>query len=105
MYRRIKSRLSPKNRWFIMVPEAVDAALPADHPVRAHPGYQRLRQYVLVHDVIAIENRDPEIVTALFDFSKASLEARSEAGYRDADRALRARPDRSLPLGLLRAQG
>lgn len=90
---------------FVEVAEAIDRTLPADHPVRALPGYRRLRQYVLVHDVISIENRDPDLVTAPFDFSKASLTARSDAGYRDADRALRARPDRPLPLGLLRAQG
>jgi NTE family protein len=57
---------------------------------------------VLVHDVISVENRDPELVTAPFDFSKATLATRADAGYRDADQALRARPARALPHGLLR---
>ena len=83
--------------------EAIDKALPAADPVRALPGYIRLRKYVLVHDVISVENRDPGLVTAPFDFSKATLAARADAGYHDADQALRARPARALPQGLLRA--
>ncbi len=56
--------------------------------IRAMPGYRRLQQYMALQQVICIENRDPEIVTGPFDFSRKRIEQRMEAGYRDADKAL-----------------
>jgi predicted acylesterase/phospholipase RssA len=88
---------------YIEVVQAIDDALPPDHPVRKLPGYARLKQYTLVNDIIYIENSSPEIVFAPFDFSKSSIKARIDAGYRDADAALKSSPRRSLPRGLLRA--
>jgi predicted acylesterase/phospholipase RssA len=87
---------------YIDVVNAIDEALPADHPVRRLPGYERLKQYTFVHDIIYIENDNPEIVFAPFDFSAKSIEARVHAGYRDAEAALKSRPGRVLPRGLLR---
>ncbi|MCO6475294.1 MAG: patatin-like phospholipase family protein [Phaeodactylibacter sp.] len=65
---------------------AGDPGLAAE--IRAMPGYRRLQQYMALQQVICIENRDPEIVTGPFDFSRKRIEQRMEAGYRDADKAL-----------------
>jgi predicted acylesterase/phospholipase RssA len=88
---------------YIDVVNAIDKALPADHPIRRMPGYTRLKQYALINDIIYIENSHPEIVSGPFDFSVKSIEARVHAGYRDADAVLRARPARALPRSLLRS--
>jgi predicted acylesterase/phospholipase RssA len=88
---------------YIEVIRAIDAALPPGAAVRGLPGYRRLMQYLLVHDIIYIENTSPEVVFGPFDFSGDSISARIDAGYRDADATLGARPTESLPAGLLRA--
>lgn len=88
---------------YIEVIEAIDKALPPDSPIRKQPGYERLKQYTLINDIVHIENNDPEVATGAFDFSKRSIERRVDAGYRDADAVLKAKPARKLPKGMLRA--
>jgi NTE family protein len=88
---------------YIEVVQMIDEALPPDHPIRRLPGYRRLKQYMLVNDIIYIQNVNPEIVFGPFDFSRNSVDARIDAGYRDAEAAIKSRPGRSLPHGLLRA--
>lgn len=75
---------------FVKAVDAIDAALPADSPIRALPGFRRLGQYKLVRDVIVIENQAEELVFAPFDFSRNAIDRRIEAGYSDADRVMRA---------------
>ncbi|MCB9264532.1 MAG: patatin-like phospholipase family protein [Lewinellaceae bacterium] len=58
--------------------------------IRDLPGYKRLQQYKALQQIVCIENKDPEIVTGPFDFSRKRIEQRMEAGYRDADEALEA---------------
>jgi predicted acylesterase/phospholipase RssA len=101
---KFKSDVSQANKVndYIDVVNAVDKALPANHPVRRLPGYAWLRRCTFINDIIYIENNNPEIVSGPFDFSARSIEARVRAGYRDAEAALQARPGRPLPRGLLR---
>lgn len=56
--------------------------------IRQLPGYRRLQQYMIVEQILTIENHDPEIVCGPFDFSQKKLQQRMAAGYRDADAAL-----------------
>ncbi len=58
--------------------------------IRAMPGYRRLQQYKALQQVVCIENKDLEIATGPFDFSRRRIEERMEAGYRDAGEALEA---------------
>jgi NTE family protein len=88
---------------YVEVFTAIDKTLPPNDPIRKLPGYARLRQLTLVNDIIYIENDNSEIVFGPFDFSEKSIEARVDAGYRDADAAMKAQPGRVLPRGLLRA--
>ena len=48
------------------------------------PGYQRLRQYKAIKNLIVIANEEPELVFGPFDFSQQSIKKRIEAGYRAA---------------------
>jgi predicted acylesterase/phospholipase RssA len=75
---------------FVAAMGEVDKALPPNSKARKMPGYRRLLQYKHIKHVTYITNRDPEIVSAPFDFSHASIVRRSAAGYRDADNALKA---------------
>jgi predicted acylesterase/phospholipase RssA len=88
---------------YIEAVQIIDQVIPPGHPVRKLPGYARLKQYTLVNDIIYIENVNLEIVFGPFDFSRSSIEARIHAGYRDAEAAIKARPMRSVPRGLMRA--
>lgn len=56
--------------------------------IRRLPGYRRLQQYLSLQEIICIENRDPEIVSGPFDFSRTRIKRRMEAGYRDAGMVL-----------------
>lgn len=82
----------------------IDGILPKDHFVRNLPAFQRAKQYKLIHDLIYIENNNPEVVYGGFDFSEKSIDARINGGYRDTDAALKSKPVRPLPSGLLRSR-
>jgi len=66
--------------------DAIEEHVPES--VKDLPGYRRLRNYKYIQDLLTIENSDPEVVSAPFDFSKVSVERRIAAGYRDASQAL-----------------
>jgi len=74
---------------FVRAMDEIDAALPKGSAVRRHDEYRELRKYRTIQEVV-IENREPEIVFAPFDFSRASIERRISAGYEDAKQALKA---------------
>ena len=71
---------------FVEAMDAIEEHVPQS--VKDLPGYRRLRNYKYIQDLLTIENRDPETVSAPFDFSKASIQRRIAAGYRDASQAL-----------------
>jgi predicted acylesterase/phospholipase RssA len=74
----------------VEVMEQIDKALPTNSKVRKMPGYSRLTHYKRIRRVTYITNRDPEMVFGPFDFSRASIARRRDAGYHDADEALKA---------------
>jgi predicted acylesterase/phospholipase RssA len=53
-----------------------------------NPEFQDLAKYKVFDNIIPITNTMPEPVSSSADFSKASIERRIEAGYRDAARVL-----------------
>jgi predicted acylesterase/phospholipase RssA len=75
---------------FIQALDEVEASLPPEARARVTklPGYQRLRQYKIVKNIIVIANEEPELVFGPFDFSRRTIEKRIEAGYRAAAHSL-----------------
>lgn len=88
---------------YIDVVNDIDRHVPADDPVRRRPAFKRLISYKMIDDIIYIENRNREPVYAPSDFSRESIEARIDAGYRDAGEKLGEQPKRNLIEGMLRA--
>ncbi|MCO6491696.1 MAG: patatin-like phospholipase family protein [Phaeodactylibacter sp.] len=84
--RRVNEYLDFARRVEALLDTIDDPAAAAE--IRALPGYRHLQQYMALQQIIPIENKDPEIVTAPFDFSRKRIERRMEAGYRDAERVL-----------------
>lgn len=79
---------------YIDVVQRIDGALDAlasedADAIRSLPGYQRLRSYMAIGDIISVQNENRELVLAPFDFSRARIAERREIGYYDADRVLR----------------
>ncbi|KTD03213.1 patatin-like phospholipase family protein [Fluoribacter gormanii] len=87
---RFNKELTEKINEYIEVINEIEQIVPIDSPIKQLPGYQRLINYKYIHNIIYIENKDPENVNAAFDFSSNSLGRRIDAGYRDAGNALRA---------------
>lgn len=76
---------------FIAAMKAIDGALDRNSEIRSMPGFERLMQYVDVRAVY-VTNVRTETISAPFDFSRESIEARINAGYAGAARALQAAP-------------
>jgi predicted acylesterase/phospholipase RssA len=76
---------------FIVTLDEIERVLPAASRARIYalPGYQRLRQYKAIKNIVVIEATEPETVFGPFDFSPASIEERIAAGYRAAADAVR----------------
>jgi NTE family protein len=64
--------------------------VPADHAesILAQPEFSDVAKYKVFENIIAIANNEPEPLSSSADFSRASIERRIAAGYRDADVAL-----------------
>lgn len=64
--------------------------LPAGHAesVLQQPDFAELGKYKVFDNIIAISNQQEEPVSSSADFSRASIERRIDAGYRDASAAL-----------------
>ena len=75
---------------FIQALDEIEASLPAKAKERVTklPGYQRLRRYKAINNLIVIANEEPELVFGPFDFSRQTIAARMEAGYQAAARRL-----------------
>jgi NTE family protein len=80
---------------FIQALDEIEASLPpkARERVTRLPGYQRLRRYKVIKDLIVIANEEPELVFGPFDFSHQTIKTRVEAGYQAASRCLAARAE------------
>jgi NTE family protein len=87
---RYASRIALDEKFFAKIDHVidlvakVDAALPADSDVRRDPEFQKLLRHRKIDRFTVVTARfDPGLGRAS-DFSPASIEARVEAGYRDA---------------------
>ena len=69
---------------FIELVEQIDNTLEEDHPVRQSEGYKELHKYKRIDAASVIRAHLPPELANASDFSKASIEGRIEAGYRDA---------------------
>jgi predicted acylesterase/phospholipase RssA len=75
---------------FIQALDEIEAHLPpeARERVTKLPGYQRLRQYKIIKNLVVIANEEPELGFGPFDFSQQTIKKRIEAGYQAAARRL-----------------
>jgi NTE family protein len=84
------SRLKLDRRFFDKVDQMVnlldriDAELPPDSPIRQDPSYLQLRRSRKIDRFMVVTARLGSDLRNASDFSRASIEARIEAGYRDA---------------------
>lgn len=84
------SRLTLDAHFFDMISavvdlvDRVDAALPADSPVRDDATYHRVRAYRRIDHLNVVTSSLPPALSNASDFSRASVEARIQAGYDDA---------------------
>ena len=69
---------------YIGLIEEIDDSLDEDHPIRQTEGYKQLRKYKRIHAASVIRAHLPPELMRAGDFSRVSIEARIEAGYRDA---------------------
>lgn len=85
---RFNKDLTEKINEYIEVINEIDKVIPPNSPIKKLPGYQRLINYKYIENILYIENKDPENVSAPFDFSSNTIKKRIAAGYRDAKKAL-----------------
>jgi NTE family protein len=69
---------------YIELIEEIDSTLKGDHPVRQTEGYKELQKYKRIDAASVICAHLPPELSNASDFSKASIEGRIDAGYRDA---------------------
>jgi predicted acylesterase/phospholipase RssA len=69
---------------YIELVEEIDSTLEGDHPVRQTEGYKELQKYKRIDAASVICAHLPPELSNASDFSKASIEGRIDAGYRDA---------------------
>jgi predicted acylesterase/phospholipase RssA len=85
---RFNKDLTEKINEYIEVINEIDKIIPPNSPIKQLPGYQRLINYKYIENILYIENKDPENVSAPFDFSSNTIQKRIAAGYRDAKKIL-----------------
>jgi NTE family protein len=73
-----------KIRAIVDLVSKVDAALPADSDVRDDPIYREVRGYRRIDHLNVVTASLPAELSNASDFSRASVEARIQAGYDDA---------------------
>src|SRR4051812_20472778 len=81
---QLDGKLFERYNSYIELIEEIDDRLEEEHPIRQTEGYKQLRKYKRIHAASVIRAHFPPELTQAGDFSKASIEARIEAGYRDA---------------------
>jgi NTE family protein len=64
--------------------DRIDAELPPDSPIRRDPVYQEVRGYRKINRFHVLTSSLPPELSKASDFSRASIEARIQAGYDDA---------------------
>ena len=87
---------------FVQALDEIEANLPTEARERVTklPGYQRLRQYKAIKNLVIISNEEPELVFGPFDFSQQAIKKRIEAGYQAAAKSLVRREEPREPRGV-----
>jgi len=81
---KLDGKFFEKFNSYIGLVEEIDNTLEEDHPVRQTEGYNELKKYKRIDAASVIRAHLPPELTNASDFSKASIEKRIDAGYRDA---------------------
>jgi predicted acylesterase/phospholipase RssA len=84
------------NKLVAIIEELQGKPAGAPDSVLRKPDFDDLSKYKVFDNIIAIANAEPEPVSSSADFSRASIERRIAAGYRDAALAL-GNPPKSTP--------
>src|SRR5215217_7422828 len=69
---------------FIGLVKEIDNTLEKEHPIRQTEGYKELQKYQRIDAASVIRAHMPPELSNASDFSKASIEERIDAGYREA---------------------
>ena len=91
----LDEQLFEKVNAFVDLIGQIDQALPAESPLREHPGYQELRRHKKIDSFLVITSTTPEATSGASDFSSAAIERRIAAGYHDARVQIQALNDRA----------
>jgi NTE family protein len=81
---KLDGKFFEKFNSFIGLLEEIDRTLDKDHPIRKTEGYKELQEYKRIDAASVIRAHLPPELSNASDFSKASIEERIDAGYRDA---------------------
>lgn len=87
---KLDLKLFRKLNAIIELVEEIEEALPADSPVRQLPAYRRLRDYRHIDHLLVISNQADKEMGGPADFSRATIQRRIAAGYRDGQQAIQA---------------
>ena len=74
---------------FVALIDEIVGQHPEARPILDRPEYQQLGRYKALSDIVEITNTRDEPVSAASDFSRETIAARIDSGYRDADKTLR----------------
>ena len=81
---KLDAKFFEKFNSFIGLLEEIDKTLDKEHPIRKTEGYKELQEYKRIDAASVIRAHLPPELSNASDFSKASIEERIDAGYRDA---------------------
>jgi len=81
---KVDEKLFEKFNDFVEFVERIDESVDPDDPIRQEEGYKALRKHKKIDAASIIRANLPPELTNAADFSKASIEERIDAGYRDA---------------------
>jgi predicted acylesterase/phospholipase RssA len=81
---KLDAKFFEKFNSFIGLVEEIDKTLDKEHPIRKTEGYKELQKYQRIDAASVIRANLPPELSNASDFSKASIEERIDAGYRDA---------------------
>src|ERR671910_478342 len=81
---KLDGKFFEKFNSFIGLLEEIDKTLDKERPIRKTEGYKELQEYKRIDAASVIRAHLPPELSNASDFSKASIEERIDAGYRDA---------------------
>jgi NTE family protein len=80
----IDRKILSRYRTFVDLVQEIEKVIPADSPIRKHPGYKELSRHRRINKAIIIGEKGIGARGSSSDFSRKTLEHRIDAGYRDA---------------------